>query len=240
MSRLVLWNIDLTLIDVARVTRAAYAEAFEKVTGQPLVYLAAIDGLTDSQVFFEFLARNDVDVDPDDNPLPDFFAALGEAFARHRAELPAKGRLMAGAHEALTAVEGMADTVQTVVTGSIKPNAVAKLSAFGLDRYLDMSVGGFGAEHYPKASLLQFTRMRAEEAHQRQFPEATTVYVTASVRDVEAARIARVQPVGVVSGSATAAQLHAAGAEQVLDDLSETAAVLAALEAATQQRSESA
>ncbi|MGD0246553.1 MAG: HAD family hydrolase, partial [Streptosporangiaceae bacterium] len=36
MHRLVLWNIDLTLVDVVRVTRAAYAEAFPAVTGRPL------------------------------------------------------------------------------------------------------------------------------------------------------------------------------------------------------------
>ena len=36
IHRLVLWNIDLTLVDVVQVTRAAYAEAFPTVTGRPL------------------------------------------------------------------------------------------------------------------------------------------------------------------------------------------------------------
>ncbi|AAZ56515.1 hypothetical protein JCM3263A_25910 [Thermobifida fusca] len=234
ISRLVLWNIDLTLVDVAQVTRAAYAEAFEKVTGVPLVYLAPTAGRTDSELFFDFLARNDVD-DTDETLLPRFTKELGEAFARHSDQLAVRGRMMPGALDALNAVMRLPDTVQTVVTGTIRSNAKAKLAAFGLDSCLDLSIGGYGSENYPKASLIQFTRMRAEEAYGRAFPESQTVYITESVRDVEAARIGRVQPIAVVSGSSTESQLRAAGAEHILDDLTDPAALVAAIRAATSE-----
>ncbi|MBV2362118.1 HAD family hydrolase [Streptomonospora nanhaiensis] len=228
-----MWNIDLTLVDVAQVTRAAYAEAFERVTGAPLVYLASTSGRTDSEVFFEFLARNDVRLEPGEEPLADFIEALGESFARRRDQLTVRGRAMPGAREALAAVAALDDTVQTVVTGTIMANAVAKLSAFGLDRYLDLSIGGFGSEHYPKASLIQFVRMRAAEARNAAFSEAATVYITESPRDVEAAVIGHATPVAVVSGSATESQLRAAGAEHVLEDLTDTDRLLSVLRRAT-------
>ena len=57
-DRLVLWNIGLTLLDVARVNRAAYAEAFRAVTGRPLVQVPQMAGRTDSEIFFEALAVN--------------------------------------------------------------------------------------------------------------------------------------------------------------------------------------
>lgn len=227
-----MWNIDLTLVDVAQVTRAAYAEAFEEVTGVPLVYLAPAAGRTDSELFFDFLARNDVD-DADERLLPHFTEALAAAFARRRDLLAVKGRMMPGAAGALDALMRLPDTVQTVVTGTIMPNATAKLAAFGLDSRLDLSIGGFGSEHYPKASLIQFTRMRAEEAYGRAFTESRTVYITESARDTEAARIGRVRPVAVVSGSSTESQLRAAGAEHILGDLTDPAAVVAAVRAAT-------
>ncbi|QBI52769.1 hypothetical protein EKD16_04810 [Streptomonospora litoralis] len=228
-----LWNIDLTLVDVAQVTRAAYAEAFERVTGVPLVYLASTGGRTDSEVFFEFLARNDVRLEPGEEPLSDFIDALGEGFARRRDQLTARGRAMPGAQAALAAVAGLEDTVQTVVTGTIMSNAVAKLAAFGLDGYLDLSIGGFGSEHYPKASLIQFTRMRAAQAHGSDFPEWATVYITDSPRDVEAAIIGHATPVAVVSGSATESQLRAAGAKHVLEDLTDPKRLLGAVREAT-------
>ncbi len=45
--RLVLWNIDLTLLDVAKVARGAYAEAFAAVVGRPLVQLPQTAGQTE-------------------------------------------------------------------------------------------------------------------------------------------------------------------------------------------------
>jgi phosphoglycolate phosphatase-like HAD superfamily hydrolase len=61
--RLVLWNIDLTLVDVARVSRDAYADAFRRVTGRPLVALPQMAGKSDSEIFFESLALNEASAD---------------------------------------------------------------------------------------------------------------------------------------------------------------------------------
>jgi len=63
--RLVLWNIDLTLLDVAKVTRAAYAEAFAAVTGRPLVRLPQMAGYTEPEIFFDALGRNGVSLRAD-------------------------------------------------------------------------------------------------------------------------------------------------------------------------------
>ena len=62
IHRLVLWNIDLTLVDVTRVTREAYADAFRTVTGRPLVQLPQMAGRSESEIFFDALALNGVDV----------------------------------------------------------------------------------------------------------------------------------------------------------------------------------
>lgn len=228
-----LWNIDLTLIDVARVTRAAYAEAFEKVTGEPLVYLTSTSGRTDSEMFFEFCARNNADTEADSDSLADFLNALEESFAHRRADLLTHGRAMPGAQAALAAVAGMDDTVQTAVTGTIMANAVAKLEAFGMDRYLNLDIGGFGSVNYPKASLIQSTRMRAAESCGADFPESATVYITDAVHDVRAAVIGQAVPIALLSGAATEGQLRAAGAEHVLEDLTDPQALLRTIRAAT-------
>ena len=110
IHRLVLWNIDLTLVDVARVTRVtrvtreAYAEAFREVTGRPLVRLAPMAGKSESEIFFESFAMNSADRgDPDQAAelLARFNEALGAAFAARRALLPERGRLLTGAMEAV-------------------------------------------------------------------------------------------------------------------------------------------
>ena len=60
-----LWNIDLTLLDVVKVTRAAYAEAFAEVTGRPLVQLPQLVGRTEPEIFFDALGRNGVSLRAD-------------------------------------------------------------------------------------------------------------------------------------------------------------------------------
>ena len=229
ISRLVLWNIDLTLLDVGRVMRAAYAEAFEKVTGEPLVYLTSAAGRTDSEMFFEFCARNYVDVEPDSDTLAEFLAALEESFAHRSDELLAKGRVMPGAAASLAAVANMPDTVQTVVSGSTRANATAKLVAFGLDTYLNLAIGGFGSVNYPKSSLIQSIRLHAAGEGGPVYSEEETVLITDSVPDVRAALIGGAVPIAVLSGSETEGRLRDAGARFVLPDLQDPRAVMTAV-----------
>jgi phosphoglycolate phosphatase-like HAD superfamily hydrolase len=235
--RLVLWNIGLTLLDVARVNRAAYAEAFRAVTGRPLVQVPQMAGRTDSETFFEALAVNAAGPQPGDPAgeelLGRFVTQLGAAFRARRDLLTVQGQLMPGALEAVTAVWRLPGLVQTVVTGSIRPNAIEVLRAFGLDRYLDTEIGGFGSEVYPKGAMLLRARGRAAEKYRAEFTEHATVYIADSTRDVEAARIGGARAIGVASGSSSAGELRDAGADVVLDDLADTAAVVAVVDRLT-------
>ena len=236
ISRLVLWNIDLTLLDVGQVMRAAYAEAFEKVTGEPLVYLTSAAGRTDSEMFFEFCARNYVDLDPDTSVLGEFLDALEESFGERSDELLSKGHVMPGAAASLAAVASMPDTIQTVVSGSTRANATTKLVAFGLDAYFDLDIGGFGSVSYPKSSLIQSIRLHAAGEGGRPYTEEETVFITDSVPDVRAATIGGAVPIGVLNGSATEGQLRDAGAAIVLPDLTDPRAVMTAVHQATQEK----
>jgi phosphoglycolate phosphatase-like HAD superfamily hydrolase len=227
LNRLVLWNIDHTLVDVGRVTRDAYAEAFQRTIGRPLVRLAPTPGRTESEIIFETLAFNDV-VTTDDH-LPAFFDALAEAFASRTADLRAHGRVLAGAGEAVEALAHVPGIVQSVLTGSIQPNAMLKVRELGLADRLDLGAGGYENGVYSKAALLELARTRAGERHGTTYPESATVYVADSPRDVQAAHIAGSPIIAVATGSATEAELRAAGAETVLATLADTRAVVTAV-----------
>lgn len=218
-----LWNIDLTLLDVTKVTRAAYAEAFVEVTGRPLVQLPQMVGRTEPEIFFDALGRNGVSLAADgvsERLLAPFGAEFATRLAARRELLTTEGSLMPGATEALKAVSKLKGVVQSVLTGSSRPNAALKLRAFGLDRYLDLTIGGFaGSEPYPKGALLRAIRLRAEEKYRTSFAEQATVYVADSPRDVEAARIGGATSVAVASGRASTAELRDVGADLVLPDL---------------------
>ncbi|MFG2073949.1 HAD family hydrolase [Nonomuraea maritima] len=226
-----LWNIDLTLVDVAIVTRDAYAEAFRVVTGRPLVKLVAPLGRPDSEIVFETLAVNGIVAE--DDHLPKFLAALATAFADRRGRLAKEGRMMPGAKDAMKAVGRLDGVVQTVLTGTIKSNAVHKLRAFGLDKYVDFDLGGYGEEVYPKATLLQVAQSRAAQRLGTPFTAANTVVIGDSARDVQAAKIGGAAMIGIASGRSMPAELLEAGADMVLPDLSNASEVVAAVASLT-------
>jgi phosphoglycolate phosphatase len=223
LHRLVLWNIDLTLIDVAKVARGAYAEAFAAVVGRPLVQLPQMAGMTEPEIFFDALGRNGVSLRADgesERLVAPFGAEYATRLAARRDQLTEQGTLLPGAADALRAVAGIGGVVQSVLTGSSRPNAALKLRAFGLDRYLDLGIGGFGgSEPYPKGALLRATRLRAEEKYQVSFAETLTVYIADATRDVEAAKVGGATSVGVASGRASSVELREASADLVLSGL---------------------
>jgi phosphoglycolate phosphatase len=231
MPRLVLWNIDHTLVDVGRVTREAYADAFQRVTGRPLVRLAPTAGRTESEIIFETLAFNDV-VTTEDH-LAEFMAALGDAFGARRTSIRKNGRVLPGAREALAAVGRLRDVIQSVLTGSIEPNAIAKLTALGLDKFVDFEVGGYGSETYPKAALVELARTRTAQKYGTVIAEASTVLIADSPNDVRAAQISNARTIAVATGNATEAELRSAGADVVLPTLSDTNHVVSAVESLT-------
>ena len=224
-----LWNIDLTLVDVARETRAAYAEAFAAIVGRPLIQLPLTAGRSESEIFFDALALNGVDMRADgeaERLLEPFSAELATALIARQDELKREGQLLPGATQAMAAVAGLDGAVQSVLTGNSRPTAELKLRAFGLDGFVDFDIGGYGSEAYPKGTLLRVARQRAAEKHGVTFGEDATVYVADSPRDVDAARIGGARSLAVASGRASAAELRDAGADAVLPDLADTAALV--------------
>ena len=227
IHRLVLWNIDLTLVDVARVTRAAYAEAFGAIAGRPLIQLPQMAGQSESEIFFDALALNGVDVRTGgeaERMLEPFSAELAAALQARTEDLRSQGQLLPGAAEAMAAVAKLDGAVQTVLTGNSRPTAMLKLRAFGVDGFVDFDIGGYGSEAYPKGTLLRVARQRAAEKHGVPFGEGAAVYVADSPRDVDAARIGGARSLAVASGRASGAELRDAGADAVLPDLADTAA----------------
>src|ERR1039457_3412938 len=206
INRLVLWNIDLTLLDVGRVTREAYAEAFRRVTGRSLRQLPQMNGRMESEIFFAALALNEAGAGAaagavgangvagrgiaagqgGEDLLARFSFELANAFAARRDLLPEQGRLLPGAAEAVAGLAARHGVVQTVLTGGIKPNAVEKLRAFGLEQFFDVEIGGYGSQVYPKGVQLMMTRSRAADKYGTRFDERSTVYIADSARDVAA------------------------------------------------------
>jgi phosphoglycolate phosphatase len=213
---IVLWDIDHTLIDNAGVSKEIYASAFTALAGRPPAQPARTAGRTDRLIIRDMFADHQL-------PAPAWEraeAALEEAGARHEQELKVRGRVLPGVHSVLAEACEDATIVSSVLTGNIAANALVKLRPFGLDRYLDLAVGAYGADSDRRADLVAVSRERIRVAHPWA-DGAPTILVGDTPRDVEAALVAGAQVVAVASGIHSADELHAAGATVVLNDLRE-------------------
>ncbi len=220
--RLVMWDIDLTLLRGGGLGARAFERAFTALTGVRLDWLPRFAGRTDRFITTEVFARHGLP-EPD---LPAFFARFAAELAAQAHLLPELGRVLPGAREVLGALGERPAVVQTAVTGNIAANARLKLSTFDLASALDLTVGAYGEEHVVRAHLVAASRARAE---QRYGDFAEVVVVGDSVHDVGAALACGVTAIGVASGSTGAEELRAAGAHVVLDSLADVPAVVALL-----------
>jgi phosphoglycolate phosphatase len=229
--------VDLTLLDVGRVSRDSYAEAFRRVTGRPLVSLPQMAGRSDSEIFLEALALNDVPFGEsevaDTELLARYFWELEGAFGSRQDQLAQTGRLMPGARAALTAAATLPGVVQSVLTGGIRPTTRYKVHAFRLEQFLDLEIGGYGSDAYPRGSLLMMSRSKAGDKYRTVIGPESAVYIADTRRDVEAASIGGAHCIAVATGRDTAAELRDAGAATVLADLSDTDQVIAAIDRLT-------
>ncbi len=227
VRRLLLWDVDLTLLDACRLGRQVYAEAFHVVTGRQLSHAVDLAGRTDHDIILDTMARHGLQAD--DATLEAFYRAITHATLVRQELLREHGRVLPGARQALTAFAALPNVLQSVVTGNIRSTAEQKLSAFDLVRHLDLNVGGYGSDDGSRAVLVRLAIERAERHHGVRYQPEHVAVIGDTPYDIAGARANAVRAIGVASGRSTADDLKAAGADAVLADLTDTAAVVRAV-----------
>jgi phosphoglycolate phosphatase len=220
---LVLWDVDGTLVRTAGHGRFAFEEAFRAVVGRepdPVDYA----GRTDRQIVDIMLGGRPGDA-------PRILEELAGALALRKDAMAAEGYAYPGVPEVLEALHRRDDVINSLLTGNIQANAVVKVSAFGLAPWLDFEVGAYGSDpHEERSDLVAVARERAAA----KYGEPTgAVLVGDTPLDVRAAREAGARAVAVATGFADPEALRASGPDAFLDDLSDTAAAVAAITAST-------
>ncbi|MFE3202282.1 HAD family hydrolase [Embleya sp. NPDC059237] len=220
--RLVLWDIDHTLIDTGGVGREVFAEAFRQVTGVTMREQASVHGRTE-QVIFGDTARLH-GLDPDAFVFGDFADALAEGYLARAAEMRERGHALPGAASILAALEMEDGVVQTVVSGNPRSVSRIKLEVFGLDERIDFDLGAYGDDHTERPELVRAARQLAESHYGTAFDERNTLIIGDTPADVDAGRQGGAKVIAVATGASDKAALS--HADHVLENLSDTARIV--------------
>lgn len=214
---LLLWDVDHTLIENSGVSKENYALAFEILTGRAPDAQPQTDGRTELGIAANILRDNGED--PAAYTLERQWDALVEATSANAAELARRGHALAGAAACLERVFAEPGIHQSVLTGNIQPNAIVKLSAFGLDKWMDWEIGGYGWDSLYRPRLVPAAQERAHQRFGFDAGRNVTVLVGDTVLDVKAGIEGGARVIAVATGIYSRDELAAAGADVVLDDL---------------------
>ncbi|HUH13219.1 MAG TPA: HAD hydrolase-like protein [Longimicrobiales bacterium] len=229
MSRLILFDIDGTLMSAGPSPKRAFRRALEDVFGTT----GPIDshdfaGKTDPQIARELMRAaglDDAEIDP---LLPALFEAYLAELALELAGDDYAPMVHPGVRELLDALEAHPhQPLVGLLTGNVEKGAALKLGSVGLQERFRM--GAYGSDSERRHELPALAVARARAVGGREFRGAQVVVVGDTPHDVSCGRSLGVFALSVATGPFGADELRQAGADLVLEDLGDTSRVLDAL-----------
>ena len=219
---LLLFDVDGTLVDWHPENRHHQAFAF----GLSKVYkidkkIDIYPGMTDRGIITENLQKVGMAPAEISAGMEDCIRAMAEFYL----EEPDKNvALLPGVEDLLQELEKR-EYLMGLVTGNVKEIAFAKLGVVGLDRFFNF--GGFGSEDIDRSRLVRRAIKRAEKfGHNGQL-----VYVfDDTVRGCAAGKKGGAKTIAIATGDYSIEDLEQGGADYVLDNLKNKAAVLEIIE----------
>lgn len=224
--RLVLFDIDGTLLSATGASRGALVDALVAVYGTA----GSIDdydfsGKTDPQIVRELIEGAGKD--------PAMVAARRpEALRIYREHLevrlrPSDVRAKTGVEPLLERLQAEVGVTLGLLTGNLEPCARVKLAPLGLNAFFPL--GAYGSDHEERSRLPAVAVERAHRATGVRFERKSVVVVGDSVHDVRCGDSLGVRAVAVATGKTPASRLAEERPDALLPDFSDTERALAAI-----------
>ena len=227
--RLVLFDIDGTLLHShgagRRSMEAALIEAFG-TKGSPAY---RYDGKTDRQIVRDLMRGEGFDDAFIDERMPVVMDAYVANLEREIASPHTRVEALVGVMQLLDALVDREHCVVGLLTGNLEPGAQHKLTAAGIG-FSRFAVGAFGSDHEIRAELPAIAQRRARERLGRHFEGNAMVIVGDTPSDIQCGRPIGARAIAVATGHYTVESLAEHDPDAVFSDLSDTEAVVAAIE----------
>jgi phosphoglycolate phosphatase-like HAD superfamily hydrolase len=230
VTKLVLFDIDGTLLSAGRAPRRAISRALKEVYGLE----DTLDGLpptsfagkTDPEIMSTIFARHEPREDQWDGKLEAFYALYAKYL---KSELPGepRARLCPGVKELLEGLRGSATAVLGVLTGNIEEGARIKLGHFGLSSYF--ATGSFGSDSRNRGDLPAIAVRRAAQSTGKTFSGKDVVIVGDTFEDIAVSMSAGARSVIVATGFFTYEDLAKGTPDFLFKDFSQTREVVEAI-----------
>ena len=227
MEKLILFDIDRTLVASSTGHIEAFAVAFREVYG---IYGSrdAIDhhGKTDQQIIEEVLLNRDVPLSEIRNKMGKCLQVMTEYFAAIKGTIEVA--VFPGVTETLISLDTESHLLG-LATGNLAPIARGKLEQAGIGAHF--KVGGYGSDARERRDIVRTAVQRAKEVFRFTLDNNAYLFGDAPY-DMSAAAANGLRPIGVTTGRYAPEELSRAGAFQVIAGVGNQGEVINALLAA--------
>lgn len=225
MKKLLLWDLDGTLVDADGAGRRAIIEALRKSFNftASLKRLAFI-GRTDRHIMDWVFKLADLPNTEENRK------RLKDNYLRYlKAELPrGNSRLLPGAREVLETVHRRPEIIQGVLTGNIVDGARAKLEFHGISGYFPF--GGYGDEHCERHAIGLEAMQRATEYSGHTFEPECVYVIGDTTHDIACGKAMGAKTIALSTGFVSAAKLRQLEPTALLAGLDDSDAFFAAID----------
>lgn len=212
--KLLLFDIDGTLLRPMGFGKNAFRKAFKEVCGTTPAGDFPYDGLLDSEIACRTLEMSGLEAE---EPL------MMNLLQRYIDLLPSEIPEDTSPWLCENVPNILAEAVHrgfslAVVTGNVREAAEIKLGAVGLSRFFP--AGAYGSDASERWKLIPIASGRAESHYGLGFSSEETYMIGDSARDIDAAKKAGVKSISVATGLAPYSRLSAKNPDFLISDLS--------------------
>jgi phosphoglycolate phosphatase-like HAD superfamily hydrolase len=226
--KVVLFDIDGTLLWTDGAGRRAVHRAIEDVFGAAAPDGHEFDGKTDPQIVRELMRLAGVADDAIDEGLEEALRRYVELLHLELAGDDHTDKTFPGIVPLLDTLESRDDVLLGLLTGNVHEGALAKLGAVGISRER-FRIGAFGSDHASRQELPAIARARAESLLGHAVLGQDVIVIGDTPADMRCGNGIGARAIGVATGRYSVADLRACNAAAVFQDLSDTAAVIRAI-----------
>jgi phosphoglycolate phosphatase-like HAD superfamily hydrolase len=226
-SRLVLFDIDGTILSSAGVASGIFAEALAEAVGHPVPMDGySMAGRTDRQIARELLRRAGAASDTLDRLIDQVLERYLERFAPALAA-STRPRLFPGVRALVERLATDPDVLLGLLTGNLERGAAIKLTHFGLHHHFKL--GAYGSDAEERRALVPIAIERAHALSGRRFAGREVIVIGDTPLDIDCGKAAGAATIAVATGPYPVAALAAHGPDALFTDLSDMGPVMAAI-----------